>query len=103
MCTEELRDFRAGRFRLIGIEADVVGGGAVVEEDAHRLQPVGIGSSGWSFAAADGGPADRGAVPHGVAGFDVGAAVEQELDGHRASGVSGLVEWSRAAFAASLE
>jgi hypothetical protein len=35
------------------------------------------------FAAADGAPLDRGAVPDGVACFDGGAAVEQQADGRR--------------------
>src|SRR5262249_46670589 len=55
------------------------------------------------FAASDGGPAEWGVVPGGVAGFDVGAAVEQEANGLRAAVVGGGVEGRAAVVAAGLE
>jgi hypothetical protein len=73
----------------------------VLEECLDGFGPVGGLLDSGSLAAADRGPAERGVVPGGVAGFDVG--VEQEANGLRAAVVGGGVEWRAAVVAAGLE
>src|SRR5258707_8154034 len=101
VAAQQLRDLRAGRFRVVGRQGDVLGGGAGLDEGADGGGPVGGGVVDLGEAAADLGRDQRGAVPGGVACLDAGAAVEQQPDDFCAAGAGGGVQrvapsWPRA-------
>src|SRR5580704_3604029 len=73
-------DLGAGRVVVVGREGDVGGVGARLEQGLDGAGPVGVGVEGGLFAAADGRPHQRVAVPVFVARLDVGAAVQEQPD-----------------------
>src|SRR5258708_38932672 len=75
VAAQELRDLRAGRFRVVGRQGDVRGGGAGLDEGADGGGPVGGGGVGVGGAAADLGPDQRGGGPGGGAWPDGSAGV----------------------------
>ena len=98
-----LSDLEAGWFRVVRLEGDLVGRRSVLEKGPDGLDPVCCLVGSGLLAAADRGPAERGVVPGGVAGFDVAAAVEQEANGMGAAVLGGGVEWGAAVVAAGVE
>ena len=92
-----------GGFGSSGCKRDLVRRRSTFEQDAYGLRPVGLRCVRRSLAASDRGPVERCAVPRGVTGFDVGAAIEQELDRVGAAGVGGSVKCGCAAVAPCLE
>src|SRR5258708_36585414 len=65
VAAQELRDLRAGRFRVVGRQGDVRGGGAGLDEGADGGGPVGGGVVDLGGAAADRGPVHAGGFPGG--------------------------------------
>src|SRR5713226_9315225 len=103
VAAQELRDLRAGRFRVVGRQGDVRGGGAGLDEGADGGGPVGGRVVDVGEAAADLGPVQWGAVPGGVARLYGGAAVEQQPDDFRAAGAGSGVQRGRAVLAWRLQ
>src|SRR5260370_42136539 len=97
---QEGGDLGAGRMVLVGREADVRGVGAGFQQRADGTGPAGVRVQVALFAAADGRPDQRVAVPGFVAGFDVGAAIQKQAGRVRRAGVGGGVPGRSARVAA---
>jgi hypothetical protein len=75
VAAEQFGDLAAGRFEVVGREGDLRRGRTGLDQGADGRDPVWAGVVPGPFPAADLGPVQGGAVPAGVARFDVGRAL----------------------------
>src|SRR5260370_15884570 len=91
VAAQELRDLRAGRFRVVGRQGDVRGGGAGLDEGADGGGPVGGGVVDVGEAAADLRPDLLRGVPGVISSFLAAPGLEQHPDVFFAAAAGGGV------------